>query len=297
MANKNNKGLGRGIDALFGDYSELDEIDVTNEMVKEIPLEEIRPNPYQPRKTFDEEALNELADSIRQSGVFQPIIVRESTIKGYEIIAGERRFRASKLAGKATVPAIIRAFDEERMMEVAVLENLQREDLTSLEEAEAYDMLMKKLKLTQEEVAKRLGKSRPYIANYLRLLGLPESVKKMLQSDEISMGQARTLLGLKDKRMIIKIANKVVRDNLTVRQLEQLVNQLNQPKEVEQKSNKTEKKPYYIRESEDRLMDKFGTAVQISDKGNKGKIEIEYLSTDDLTRILDILEIQFDDEE
>lgn len=113
MANKNSKGLGRGIDALFGDYSELDEIDVTNEMVKEIPLEEIRPNPYQPRKTFDEEALNELADSIRQSGVFQPIIVRESTIKGYEIIAGERRFRASKLAGKATVPAIIRAFDEE----------------------------------------------------------------------------------------------------------------------------------------------------------------------------------------
>ncbi|MFS7004450.1 ParB/RepB/Spo0J family partition protein [Carnobacterium maltaromaticum] len=297
MANKNSKGLGRGIDALFGDYSELDEIDVTNEMVKELPLEEIRPNPYQPRKTFDEEALNELADSIRQSGVFQPIIVRESTIKGYEIIAGERRFRASKLAGKATVPAIIRAFDEERMMEVAVLENLQREDLTSLEEAEAYDMLMKKLKLTQEEVAKRLGKSRPYIANYLRLLGLPESVKKMLQSDEISMGQARTLLGLKDKRMIIKIANKVVRDNLTVRQLEQLVNQLNQPKEVEQKSNKAEKKPYYIRESEDRLMDKFGTAVQISDKGNKGKIEIEYLSTDDLTRILDILEIQFDDEE
>lgn len=297
MANKNSKGLGRGIDALFGDYSELDEIDVTNEMVKEIPLEEIRPNPYQPRKTFDEEALNELADSIRQSGVFQPIIVRESTIKGYEIIAGERRFRASELAGKATVPAIIRAFDEERMMEVAVLENLQREDLTSLEEAEAYDMLMKKLKLTQEEVAKRLGKSRPYIANYLRLLGLPESVKKMLQSDEISMGQARTLLGLKDKRMIIKIANKVVRDNLTVRQLEQLVNQLNQPKEVEQKSNKAEKKPYYIRESEDRLMDKFGTAVQISDKGNKGKIEIEYLSTDDLTRILDILEIQFDDEE
>ena len=297
MANKNSKGLGRGIDALFGDYSELDEIDVTNEMVKEIPLEEIRQNPFQPRKTVDEEALNELADSIRQSGVFQPIIVRESTIKGYEIIAGERRFRASKLAGKATVPAIIRAFDEERMMEVAVLENLQREDLTSLEEAEAYDMLMKKLKLTQEEVAKRLGKSRPYIANYLRLLGLPESVKKMLQSDEISMGQARTLLGLKDKRMIIKIANKVVRDNLTVRQLEQLVNQLNQPKEVEQKSNKAEKKPYYIRESEDRLMDKFGTAVQISDKGNKGKIEIEYLSTDDLTRILDILEIQFDDEE
>lgn len=296
MANKNSKGLGRGIDALFGDYTELEEIDVNSEVVKEISLEEIRPNPYQPRKIFDEEALNELADSIRSSGVFQPIILRESTVKGYEIIAGERRFRASKLAGKATIPAIIRVFDEERMMEVAVLENLQREDLTSLEEAEAYDMLMKKLKLTQEEVAKRLGKSRPYIANYLRLLGLPDSVKKMLQNEEISMGQARTLLGLKDKKQISKIANRVVRDNLTVRQLEQLVIQLNQPKEKVQDKPKAEKKPYYIRESEERLMDKFGTAVQISEKGEKGKIEIEYLSVDDLTRILDILEIQFEDE-
>ena len=296
MANKNSKGLGRGIDALFGDYTELEEIDVNSEVVKEISLEEIRPNPYQPRKIFDEEALNELADSIRSSGVFQPIILRESTVKGYEIIAGERRFRASKLAGKATIPAIIRIFDEERMMEVAVLENLQREDLTSLEEAEAYDMLMKKLKLTQEEVAKRLGKSRPYIANYLRLLGLPDSVKKMLQNEEISMGQARTLLGLKDKKQISKIANRVVRDNLTVRQLEQLVIQLNQPKEKVQDKPKAEKKPYYIRESEERLMDKFGTAVQISEKGEKGKIEIEYLSVDDLTRILDILEIQFEDE-
>lgn len=296
MANKNSKGLGRGIDALFGDYTELEEIDVNSEVVKEISLEEIRPNPYQPRKIFDEEALNELADSIRSSGVFQPIILRESTVKGYEIIAGERRFRASKLAGKATIPAIIRIFDEERMMEVAVLENLQREDLTSLEEAEAYDMLMKKLKLTQEEVAKRLGKSRPYIANYLRLLGLPDGVKKMLQNEEISMGQARTLLGLKDKKQISKIANRVVRDNLTVRQLEQLVIQLNQPKEKAQDKPKAEKKPYYIRESEERLMDKFGTAVQISEKGEKGKIEIEYLSVDDLTRILDILEIQFEDE-
>ena len=271
MANKNSKGLGRGIDALFGDYTELEEIDVNSEVVKEISLEEIRPNPYQPRKIFDEEALNELADSIRSSGVFQPIILRESTVKGYEIIAGERRFRASKLAGKATIPAIIRVFDEERMMEVAVLENLQREDLTSLEEAEAYDMLMKKLKLTQEEVAKRLGKSRPYIANYLRLLGLPDGVKKMLQNEEISMGQARTLLGLKDKKQISKIANRVVRDNLTVRQLEQLVIQLNQPKEKAQDKPKAEKKPYYIRESEERLMDKFGTAVQISEKGEKEK--------------------------
>lgn len=296
MANKNSKGLGRGIDALFGDYAELSSIDAANEQVQQIPLTDIRPNPYQPRKTFDETALNELAESIRISGVFQPIILRESKIKGYEIIAGERRFRASKLAGKETIPAIIREFDEEKMMEVAVLENLQREDLTSLEEAEAYEMMMKKLKLTQEEVATRLGKSRPYIANYLRLLGLPDAVKEMLQNEDISMGQARTLLGLKDKKQISKLAKRVVREHLTVRQLEQLVTKMNQPKEEAEQLTKNNKKPYYIRESEERLMDKFGTSVSINEKNQKGKIEIEYLSTEDLTRILDILEIQFDDE-
>ncbi|WP_373472138.1 ParB/RepB/Spo0J family partition protein [Carnobacterium alterfunditum] len=296
MVNKNSKGLGRGIDALFGDYAELSNINATNEQVQQIPLTDIRPNPYQPRKTFDEAALNELAESIKLSGVFQPIILRESKIKGYEIIAGERRFRASKLAGKETIPAIIREFDEEKMMEVAVLENLQREDLTSLEEAEAYEMMMKKLKLTQEEVAIRLGKSRPYIANYLRLLGLPDAVKEMLQNEDISMGQARTLLGLKEKKQITKLAKRVVRDHLTVRQLEQLVNKMNQPKEAAAEATKNDKKPYYIRESEERLMDKFGTSVSINEKNQKGKIEIEYLSTDDLTRILDILNIQFDDE-
>lgn len=296
MVNKNSKGLGRGIDALFSEYSDLDKIDVLSERVQEINLEEIRPNPYQPRKIFDEEALDELARSIKQSGVFQPIILRESTMKGYEIIAGERRFRASKLAGKTTIPAIIREFDEEKMMEVAVLENLQREDLTSLEEAEAYNMLMKKLKLTQEEVAARLGKSRPYIANYLRLLGLPEVVKQMLQVNEISMGQARTLLGLKDKKQIVKLAKKVMKENLTVRQLEQLVAKMNHPKEQIEQPEKTAKKPYYIRESEERLMDKFGTSVKIHEKDKKGKIEIEYLSTEDLTRILDVLDIQFDEE-
>ncbi len=296
MVNKNSKGLGRGIDALFGDYAELSNIDAANEQVQQIPLTDIRPNPYQPRKTFDETALNELAESIRISGVFQPIILRESKVKGYEIIAGERRFRASKIAEKETIPAIIREFDEEKMMEVAVLENLQREDLTSLEEAEAYEMMMKKLKLTQEEVATRLGKSRPYIANYLRLLGLPDAVKEMLQKEDISMGQARTLLGLKDKKQITKLAKRVVRDHLTVRQLEQLVNKMNQPKDETEQPTKNDKKPYYIRESEERLMDKFGTSVSINEKNQKGKIEIEYLSTDDLTRILDILNIQFDDE-
>lgn len=183
-------------------------------------------------------------------------------------------------------------------MQVAVLENLQREDLNPLEEAEAYDMLMKNLKLTQVEVAERLGKSRPYIANYLRLLTLPTQVKEMVQGETLSMGQARTLLGLKDKDLILKLANRVVEENLTVRQLEQIVNDLNenQGKKAPKKEKKVLKdKPYYIRESEDRLMDKFGTTVAIQEKEGKGKIEIEYLSQSDLARILDILEIHFDE--
>lgn len=294
MKNKG-KGLGRGIDALFQDFKDLEEVDVKTETVVDIPLSELRPNPYQPRKTFDETSLQELATSISQSGVFQPIIVRKSAVKGYEIIAGERRFRASKLAEKETIPAIVRDFDEEAMMQVAVLENLQREDLSPLEEAEAYEMLMKNLQLTQAQVAERLGKSRPYIANYLRLLTLPQLVKEMLQDERLSMGQARTLLGLKDKKQILKIANRCVKENLTVRQLEQLVASMNNKKETKKKPSIVKEKPYYLREGEERLMDKFGTNVEISEKDGKGKIAIEYLSQQDLTRILDILNIQFDE--
>lgn len=202
------KGLGRGIDALFQESKEEQQPD---EQVVELEISEIRPNPYQPRKTFNEEALEELAKSIKKSGVFQPIIVRKSSVKGYEIIAGERRYRASKLAKKTEIPAIIREFNEEQMMEVAVLENLQREDLTPLEEAEAYNTLMEKLNLTQTQVSERLGKSRPYIANYLRLLGLPGKVKLMLQDGSLSMGQARTLLAVKDEEKLMELAEKLLR--------------------------------------------------------------------------------------
>lgn len=293
---KNSKGLGRGIDALFQDFASLEEVDVQKEEIVDLDLAELRPNPYQPRKTFDEAALQELAQSIKQSGVFQPIIVRKSDVKGYEIIAGERRFRASKLAGKTSIPAIIREFDEAAMMQIAVLENLQREDLSPLEEAEAYDMLMKNLKLTQVELSERLGKSRPYIANHLRLLTLPEVVKELLQGEQLSMGQARTLLGLKNRELMAEVAARAIKESLTVRQLEQLVSELNDQKAAPKKTVKKEAaaKPYYIRESEERLMDKFGTSVLIQEKEGKGKIEIEYLSADDLTRILDILEIKFD---
>lgn len=289
---KNSKGLGRGIEALFEDFSEEAS---ENETVSEISLDEIRPNPYQPRKNFDEKGLSELADSIKKSGVFQPIIVRKSTVKGYEIIAGERRFRASKLAEKKTIPAIIREVDEERMMEIAVLENLQREDLNPIEEAEAYNTLMEKLNLTQTQVSDRLGKSRPYIANYLRLLSLPAEVKTMIRQQKLSMGQARTLVSVKDKKKILGLAKKAIAQKMTVRQLEAAVAALNGDLKKQVKIKQKKASPF-IKESEERLGEKFGTKVAIknNDKSGKGKIEINYLSNDDLNRILDVLDIRLD---
>lgn len=281
-------GLGRGLEALFEDEPPIDE----SEEVKEIPLTDIRPNPYQPRKAFDEKSLAELANSIKENGVFQPIIVRQS-VGGYEIIAGERRFRASKLAGKKTVPAIVRQFDEAQMMEVAVLENLQREDLTPLEEAQAYDMLQKNLGLTQAEVSKRMGKSRPYIANYLRLLTLPQRTKNLLQHGKLSMGQARTLLALKDKSRINEVARRVVKKGITVRQLEKLVSKMNQRRQRKQK--KRSPKSIFIRTSERQLADRFGTNVNISaNQRGKGRLAIDFDSTADLNRILALLGVDLD---
>ena len=280
-------GLGRGIEALFEDEPQVEQA----EEIQELNLSEIRPNPYQPRKTFDDKSLKELSDSIKENGVFQPIIVRKS-VNGYEIIAGERRFRASKLAKKETIPANIRKFDEREMMEVAVLENLQREDLTPLEEAQAYDMLQKNLGLTQEEVSKRMGKSRPYIANYLRLLTLPSKTKRLLQHGDLSMGQARTLLGLKDKSRIDDVAKRVVREEMPVRKVEALVAKLNAKKA----QKKPAKKSAFIRASESQLANKFGSTVNISEnKKGKGHLSIDFASTEELNRILNILGVDLDD--
>ena len=290
MANKNNKGLGRGIDAIFKDFESPDLS--ANNTVEELPLIDIRPNPYQPRKTFDEEGLQELAGSIKQTGVFQPIIVRKS-VSGYEIITGERRFRASKLAGKETIPSIVRDFNDPEMMEIAVLENLQREDLTPLDEAQAYDTLIKRLNLTQAEVSARLGKSRPYIANYLRLLTLPQQVKQMLSANQLSMGQARTLLSLKDKSKMVSVAKKTINENLTVRQLERLINQMNAGNT--RPATKEKPKSPYVRATENQLGERFGTKVTINE-GNKGKgkIEIDFTSEKDLNRILAMLDVNID---
>ncbi|WP_367327300.1 ParB/RepB/Spo0J family partition protein [Lactobacillus sp.] len=279
-------GLGRGIEALFEDEPQIEEV----EEVKELDLSDIRPNPYQPRKRFDDKSLRELSDSIKENGVFQPIIVRKS-VNGYEIIAGERRYRASKLAKKKTIPAIVRKFDESQMMEVAVLENLQREDLTPLEEAQAYEMLQKNLGLTQEEVSKRMGKSRPYIANYLRLLTLPSKTKRLLQHGDLSMGQARTLLGLKDKDKIDALAKRVAKEGIPVRKVEALVSEMNAKKP----QKKTVKKSAFIRASENQLSNKFGSSVNISEtKKGKGHLSIDFASADELNRILDLLGVDLD---
>ena len=285
---KKHGGLGRGIEALFEDEPQIED---NEEEIQDLNLSDIRPNPYQPRKNFDDKSLKELADSIKENGVFQPIIVRKS-VKGYEIIAGERRFRASKLAKKTTIPAIVRDFSESQMMEVAVLENLQREDLTPLEEAQAYEMLQKNLGLTQEEVSKRMGKSRPYIANYLRLLTLPNKTKHLLQHGELSMGQARTLLGLKNKDKIDEVAKQVVKEGMPVRKVEALVANLNSKK----LRKKTVHKSPFIRATEHQLADKLGSTVNISaSKKGSGHLSIGFSSTEELNRILDVLGVDLDE--
>lgn len=263
------------------------------EVVRELAVDSIRPNPYQPRRTFDQEGLAELARSIEAAGVFQPIIVRrpDPNLNRYELITGERRLRATKMTERETIPAIVRVLDDQTMMEVAVLENLQREDLSPLEEAQAYQTLIERLDLTQAQVAARLGKSRPYIANYLRLLGLPEEVKQMLASGELSMGQARTLLGVKDERRLVELAKRVANEGLTVRQLEEIVAGIN--KKGRQKSVFKSANPY-LREAESQLAGKFGAKVSLQAKRRGGKIVIPYGSNQDLNRILELLGVHFD---
>ncbi|MBO2537531.1 MULTISPECIES: ParB/RepB/Spo0J family partition protein [Rummeliibacillus] len=276
------KALGKGLGALFQDQGLLE-----SDQVVQTAIRDIRANPFQPRKVFDEEALQELAQSIKEHGILQPIILRKKGSK-YEIVVGERRFRAAKLAHLTEVPSVIRDFDDTKMMELAILENLQREDLTPIEEAEAYHSLMEHLDLTQEELSKRLGKSRPHIANHVRLLTLPKEVQKLVNDGKLTMGHGRTLLGLKNKKQIPLVAEKVMKQQLNVRQLEDLVHSLND--NVSHETKKKVKKNIFIEEKESQLRDYFGTNVLIKKSKNKGKIEIEFFSEDDLERILKLLE-------
>lgn len=282
MAKKLGKGLGRGLDAIFA--TENVELVRDNDKIVEITLDEIKKNPYQPRTYFNEEKLNELKESIEKNGLLQPIIVKKA-VKGYYIIAGERRYRAFELLGRKEIPAIIKEMTDEEMMVFAVLENLQREDLSALEESESYKNLMDKMSLTQEELANKLGKSRPYIANSLRLLKLPTEIKIKLEQGLISAAHARTLLALKTKKAMEEVCALVVERKMSVRELEEYVAKLLKPKEVK----KTKAKDIFIEEQENILKKRLGTSVTIKQGRNKkGKIEIEFKDNDEFERIISL---------
>ncbi|HCS9089805.1 TPA: ParB/RepB/Spo0J family partition protein [Staphylococcus aureus] len=263
-------------------------IKTKDEQIKQIDISDIKPNPYQPRKTFDENHLNDLADSIKQYGILQPIVLRK-TVQGYYIVVGERRFRASKIAGLKYVSAIIKDLTDEDMMELAVIENLQREDLNAIEEAESYQRLMTDLKITQQEVAKRLSKSRPYIANMLRLLHLPKKIADMVKDGRLTSAHGRTLLAIKDEQQMLRLAKRVVKEKWSVRYLENHVNEL---KNVSSKSE-TDKvditKPKFIKQQERQLREQYGTKVDISIKKSVGKISFEFDSQEDFLRIIEQL--------
>ncbi len=293
MKEENNKrrALGMGLEQLFNsEMLDLDQVEekiveeTPKDEIVEVDLSELMSNPYQPRKVFDEDALKELSESIKEHGVFQPIIVKKS-VKGYNIIAGERRAKASKLAGLTKVPAIIRDFTDEEMMQVALLENLQRENLSAIEEAKAYKSIIESLRLTQEDLAKKLGKSRSHITNMLGLLRLPLSVQDMVLYNKISMGHARVLSKLESHDQIEELANKVVSENLSVRDLEKLTESTDFVRSAPVAKTKKSKEYKYV---EDAMKEKLGTKVAIS--GNK--IKISFVTKEDLNRILEILDIE-----
>ena len=293
-------GLGKGLGGLFNANNVTEEAlehtkavtkqATATEQVVRINLVDVEANPFQPRHRFNDERLEELSRSIKQNGVLTPIIVRKHE-RGYQIIAGERRVRASKLAELTYISAIVREVDDDTMAAIALIENLQRDDLDVIEEAQAYDNLMQQLHLTQAQVAEKVGKERTTVANALRLLKLPQSVQELVEKGDLSLGHARALLGLKSKAKLEEVAQLIITRHLNVRQVESLVRQINNG--TTEKNEKVVSP--YITSLATQLEEKFGTKVNVNvgNKGN-GKIEISYLSNDDLSRILNLLDIEVD---
>jgi ParB family chromosome partitioning protein len=278
------KRLGRVLDALIPSLSVKDD-----DKVIEVPLAQLRPNPYQPRKTFDEESIKELAESIKQHGIIQPIIVR-TVLRGYEIIAGERRFRASQLCGNTSIPAVVRTFTDQQVMEIALIENLQREDLNAIETAIAYQALMDKFELTQEELSMKVGKSRSHIANFLRLLTLPASIKEDVSRGTLSMGHARALVGVKEKKQQLELARLSVEQEWSVRELEAAIQKQPEKQPDKEKASKAKKRDPYLESMEETLRDQFKTTVRIKQQKDKGRIELMYYNRQDLERLLELLQ-------
>ncbi len=277
------KGLGKGLGALLTD----EKSSIDSDSIKEIKIMDIEPNKTQPRKAFDEEKLEELADSIRQNGIITPILVQEAPNGYYSIIAGERRWRAAKKAGLKEIPAIVKKLDEQKLYEISLIENLQREDLNPVEEALGYKKLMDDYSLTQEDVALKLSKSRSGVANSLRLLNLPKDVLKVLETGAISVGHAKVLLSLPDDKAKSELCNMVIDKNLSVRELEGEIKKYLKPEKKEPTTDLNVKLAY--EKIEKNMEGVLGTKVKISGKKNKGKIQIDYYSAKDLERIVKII--------
>lgn len=274
--------LGRGLNALIPELPSLE-----NQGVQEISINDVAPGKNQPRQRFDTKKMEELAESISKHGVVQPIAIRKID-KGYEIVAGERRWRGARMAGLTTIPAVIMELDERQVMEVALVENLQREDLNPIEEAEAYKTLMEEFELTQDQIAAAVGKSRPAIANTLRLLNLSGDIKDMVKGDQLTAGHARALVTLGDRDQK-EIAERVLKEDLSVRETERLIGNITKESKKKGKTVKV-KKPWIV-EIEGIVGEILGTKVQITQGRKKGKIEIEYYSQEDLERILDLIKM------
>lgn len=281
----NDRDFERGVDALLGGN-----LDNEKDHVEEIEMEKIRANPYQPRHDFNEEALEELKNSIKNFGVLQPVLVRKQG-EGFEIIAGERRLRAAKLAGLTKIPALIKELDNKKMSEVALIENLQREDLNAIEEARAYQRLMQEFSMTQEMVSETVGKSRSAVANTLRLLKLSSKVQEMILQGKLFAGQARALSSVEYEPLQEELAEKIVADDLSTRAAEALVKSVLEKEKLPVKDDmalqKEEAEESYMQNAVERLTQFFATKVLIHKKKNKGKIEIEFYSNEDLERILE----------
>ena len=278
-------GLGRGLDALFADNS-IEEIASTSAV--KLKIMDIEPNRDQPRKIFDEDALAELADSIAKHGVIQPLLVRPMPDGSYQLVAGERRWRASRMAGLTEVPVVIKELSDDEAMALALIENLQREDLNAIEEAQGIKALMDTLSLTQDEAAERVGKSRPAVANALRLLKLPDSVIALVSDGKLSPGHARALLGFKDEQDIIETADLIIEKGMTVRDVEKLVKKRNKEPKAEKPAAR---RASYYDEVELALTDFLGRKVKVGTKPGKesGVLEIDFFDKDDLTRLADAL--------
>ena len=303
MVSKGHGGLGKGLGALLKNR----EITPAKDQVQEIAADEIRANRYQPRQNFDEAALEDLSESIRQYGILQPLIVRRLPERGYELIAGERRLRAARKAGLEKVPALVREYNDAEISEIALIENIQRENLNIIEEAEAYAFLMQNFQLTQEMLAKKVGRSRPHIANSLRLLELAEPVQDKLVAGELLMGQARPLLALKDEALQVKAAAHILAEHLSSRQAEELVRRLlddpayldaeeSGPEDESAEAQETQEaqQDAFYQDAVGRLNEYLGTKVRIRPGKKKSRIEIEFYSEDDLERLLELLEGQKD---